>query len=145
MPNNLNVSQIISTFLNFIAEANTQYGMASQNLEEVNLELQDLQHYIEFGAPSGVSMVKIYTIYRQTRQARRFDKNTMELYLPILEWMERNSKAVRDLQETLGLVRKIEERQNGRSYLIRTHILDDITTDIRLKSKEEVNDENGIG
>lgn len=122
------VSGYIEDFINFIDSIEEQHSISTAELEEANVNLQDLQHFIEFGQADGRMRQKVYKLYRETRQKRRQAKENLELCAPILEWLANNGKALQGLRGLLGKVRKVESSQANRAYAIRSHILDGITT-----------------
>lgn len=132
-------SSYLEDFIDFLEAADEQYSMSMQDLEDTNVDLQDLQHFIEFGKADGKKRLKIYELYHQTRVKRRNAKETLEQLAPIVEWYDKNSQCIQDLRAVLGSVRKIEKLQDSRVYAIRGHILDGITdlTHLRGDNSEE--------
>lgn len=122
------MSGYLEDFINFMDATHEQYGISKADLDATNIDLQDLQHYIEFGHPDAKKMWKIYKLYRETRQKRRIAKDTLEQCSPIVEWYVSNQQVLKELRALLGQVRKVERQQANRSYAIRGHILDDITS-----------------
>lgn len=139
------MSGYLEDFINFLDTANEQLAMSNADFDESNIELQDLQHFIEFGHPDARGMVKVYKVYHETRQKRRTAKENIELCAPIVEWYAKYGKAIQELRGVLGAVRKIERQQATRSYAIRTHILDDITTKTHLYGRNYGSGDNGVG
>lgn len=129
------MSEFIDDVLSFLDSIKEQVAVSEVNLEEANLDLQDIQHFIEFGKADGKVMSRVYKIYKKTRRKRRNAKEKLELCAPILEWYKKNSKAVQELREVLGKVRKIEQQQANRAYAIRGHILDEIRNETHLSGR----------
>lgn len=121
------MSEYIEQFLDFLDESCQTLRMETTNLSEANNDLCDIEHYIELETPGACTMSKIYKLFKQTRCKRRQAKNNIELITPISEWVRTNEKAVRELREVLGTVRKVERLQSMRAYAVRGHILDDVT------------------
>lgn len=102
------MSDYIEQFLDFIDESCQTLCIETENLDEANNDISDIQHYIEFENPDACAMSKVYKLFKQTRCKRRQAKNNIELCTPISEWVRTNEKAVRELREVLGTVRKVE-------------------------------------
>lgn len=131
------LSRHLDDFVSFLEATEEQLHMSAADLDETNLNLQDLQHYIEFGKAGGKEMLKVYHIYRQTRQKRRIAKENIEQCSPIVEWMAKNRQVLQDLRGLLGQVRKIEQIQANRVYTIRTDILNDLTESSCISERKE--------
>lgn len=122
------LSEYLEDFINFLDASEEQLHMNESDLEETNNNLQDIQHFIEFGKAGGKQMLQVYQIYKQTRQKRRIAKENIEQCTPIVEWYGKNRQVVQDLRALLGKVRKIEHIQSNRIYTLRTDILDNVVS-----------------
>lgn len=131
------MSGYLEDFIDFVDSCSEQLHMSEADMQDTNLDLQDLQHFIEFGNADGKIMLKVYKKYKEVRNRRRIAKENIELCTPIVEWAEKNDRVLQDLRALLGQVRKTEKRQASRGYSIRGHILDDIVSDQVLFTKEE--------
>lgn len=132
------MSRYLEDFLNFIKVTEEQLETSKIILNESNIDLQDIQHYIEFGHPDAKGMWKVYKLCRDSRKRRRIAKENIELCEPIMEWYGSNVQAINTLKNLLGQVRKIERQQANRSYAIRGHILDDVTDMTHLSNRNGV-------
>lgn len=133
------MSGYLEDFINFIDSVEEQDSISKTELIEANIDLQDLEHYIEFGKADARQRLKIYNLYQMTRNKRRKAKENVELCSPIVEWCGKNRKVIQDLRALLGQIRKIESQQANRAYAIRGHILDSITTLSHLTERSENN------
>lgn len=122
------MSGYIEDFLNFLDETEELYSTQRQTLQDRNEDQEDLLHYIELGKADGKARLALYSKLQETRRERRKAKNDISLCEPIAEWAAKNTSAINSLRNLLGAVRKIEKRQESRSYAVRGHILDDVTT-----------------
>lgn len=129
------MSEYLNDFISFIEENDENLRIESLNLEEANKDLCDIEHYIEFGSADGKRMLKIYKLCQEARRKRRKAKEQIELSTPIAEWADRNKRSLQELQEVLGVVHKVERLQSMRTYAIRGHALDGITTKTHLRSE----------
>lgn len=132
------MSGYLEDFINFLDAAEEQSAISKASLDLTNVDLQDLQHFIEFGKPDAKGMWKVYKLYHETRAKRRDAKENLELCSPIVEWYGRNRQVVQELRALLGQLRKIEHLQENRSYAIRGHILDDVTRLSHLSGRKEI-------
>lgn len=131
------MSEYLEDFINFISSVEEQYNISLENLDIANIDLQDLQHFIEFGKADGKIRQKVYKLYHDTRKKRRQAKENIELCAPIVEWSQKNKGVLQALRGLLGQVRKIESQQANRAYAIRGHILDDITSLSHLSERND--------
>lgn len=134
------MSGYIEDFLNFLDETEELYSVQRQNLQDRNGDQEDLLHYIELGKADGKIRLALYSKFQETRKERRRAKDDIAVCEPIVEWITKNKPAINSLRNLLGTVRKIENRQANRSYAIRGHILDDVTSFTHL-----TNNGGGIG
>lgn len=132
------ISSFVEDFLSFLGDIQTTYNMATATLDEANLELCDLEHYLELETCNAATTAKIAKRIREVRKKRRQAKNSIEICEQMLSWIDLNKKPIDDLSNVLGKIRKMEDRQEARVYAVRSHILDDITTKTHLAT-------NGIG
>lgn len=126
------ISTYISDFLDFLNASVEQLGISEEALARTNSELEDIQHYIEFGKADAVQQTKLYKLLKEARARRRTEKENIELCVPIAEWVKKNPDAVHSLQALLGSVRKVERNQMYRAYSVRTDILNGITEESHL-------------
>lgn len=131
------MSLYLEDFINFLEGAEEQLHISQLELDEANLNLQDLEHFIEFGNADGKKMLKVYNICKQVRQKRRIAKENIEQCSPIVEWYGKNRQVVQELRRLLGQIRKIEQQQSNRAYAIRTDILDEITSLSHLSERDK--------
>lgn len=122
------MSKYLEDFLSFLDGTEELYSMQRQNLSDRNGDQEDLLHYIELGKADGKTRLALYSKFQRTRKERRRAKDDIAICEPIVEWITKNKPAINSLRNLLGSVRKIENRQANRSYAIRGHILDDITS-----------------
>lgn len=121
------MSTYISDFIEFLDAASEQLRMSEEILSKTNLELCDLEHYVEFGNPDASKRHTVYKRLRDTRIERRIAKENIEICTPVQEWIRDNAKAIRSIKQLLATMQRIEMMQSNRAYAIRTDILDGIT------------------
>lgn len=113
-------SEEIKRFLDFIREAEPRYRMALEVVDRENKRTQDFLHAIEF-EPHAEERSKIATKVRASRIERRENKDIVEELEPIIEFMadRTNKKAIDQLSQLLGKVRKVEKYHENRTYFPR--------------------------
>jgi len=111
------ISDTIEDMIEFFRQCEIGYQEAFETVGTEDKRVQDLLHMIEF-EPSGKERNKLATRLRDSRVTRRQSKNLVELLEPIYEFVNdsRNIKTLNLLKETLGAVRKVEQRQENRAY-----------------------------
>ena len=108
-------SEYIKAFLDFLRESELQYRFSHETVETEDKRCQDLLHAIEF-EPSSKERSKICTRLRNSRIKRRENKDTVEELQPIMDYLKDYKRAVDQLGQVLGAVRKIEKYHANRSY-----------------------------
>lgn len=134
------MSKYLEDFLSFLDGTEKLYSVQRQNLSDRNGDQEDLLHYIELGKADGKARLALYSKFKRIRKERRRAKDDIAICEPIVEWITKNKPAINSLRNLLGSVRKIETRQANRSYAIRGHILDDVTSVTHL-----TNEGSGVG
>jgi len=59
------------------------------------------------------------------RRTRREAKDTAEQTGPVAAWAEQNRATVKGLERLLGELRKLERKTETRTYIPRTHVLEE--------------------
>lgn len=110
-------SEEIKRFLDFVREAEPRYRTALETVERENKRTQDFLHAIEF-EPHAEERSKIATKMRASRIERRENKDIVEELEPIVEFMSdrANKRAIDQLSQLLGKVRKVEKYHENRTY-----------------------------
>ena len=113
----MKASEEIKGFLDFIRGCEVRYKMALEVMETENKRTQDFLHAIEF-EPHAEERSKIATRMRASRITRRESKDTIEELEPLIEFLNipANKKAVDQLTQILGKVRKAEKYHENRTY-----------------------------
>lgn len=82
-------------------------------------EQQDLLHFIEFQNVGTVQSHKIYKDLQRVRQKRRELKDENELLEPITECIKKFRNHISGLDQVVGEIRKLQNKQKVRSYKCR--------------------------
>lgn len=114
-------SEYISEFLNFVAEARTQYKLYSEEVAKQDKLTQDYLHSLELDDLKCAERSKIATKLATNRKDRRYFKNRVEELKPIVELFERpQAKELLNLMaKTLGDTRKSENYHKYGKYVPR--------------------------
>ena len=114
-------SDYISTFLQFMRTIDTEYNYYVEEVEKYQNATQDLLHILEFQDLDAVKMMKLAKQLREIRRERRKCKNIVEIYEPIVKFIDdpNTNKDIKDLERLLGKVRKLEDRLSNRKYSIK--------------------------
>lgn len=115
------VSENLSDYLRFIELIKSQYQYIKDATKECDSLTQDYLHKLELEKMSYSERAKIATRLKEVRIKRREYKDIDELITPIFEWQSKpeNSKALMNLKQVLGMVRKVEDTQPKRKYWYR--------------------------
>ncbi|HAH70701.1 MAG TPA: hypothetical protein DCL74_02915 [Succinivibrionaceae bacterium] len=117
-------SLAIKSFLDFVAHSEVEATQAKELLEECDKQTQDILHYLEFSDSPYLERKKITDLIPDIRRARRKAKDTNAIVAPLIKWIRSNKKAISELQQVLGSVRKEEQYQINRAYHYRTDIIE---------------------
>jgi hypothetical protein len=121
MSDKKNPSKYIEEFLNFLSEAESIYNDCVEELKKQEELTQDYLHSLEFDDLKYEERNKIATKLVANRKDRRYFKDRIEEYEPIVNFFneQHNKSMIRKLQEVLGKVRKAEGYHKNRFYVPR--------------------------
>ena len=114
------ISEQIKSFLDFIDECRELNSMAYSGVGEEDKRHQDLIHAIEFEEnPDRIAQIGMRI--HQNRVERRVYKDLFEVTDPVVQFTQdsQNKKALDQMRQLLGKVRKVESRQENRFYVPR--------------------------
>lgn len=112
-------SEYISEFLNFVAEAQSQYRFCSEEVNNQDKLTQDYLHSLELDGLKRDERSKVATKLAINRKDRRYYKDQVEELEPIVQFFEepQNKKMLNKMREVLGVVRKSEAYHKDRKYV----------------------------
>ena len=115
------VSEQLSDFLKFIRDCNTDKKLYTEYVETEDKKTQDILHKIELNTLKRDEKTKIVTKLQEVRRTRREFKDKIEVVEDICKYFEAPThiSMIRDLEQILGKIRKIEERQGNKIYVPR--------------------------
>ena len=111
-------SQQIKAFLDYVQRAKDQYTFCYENVNIEEKRTSDLLHKLELDEDGYKERAKIATQIKTAQQDRRYYKDRVEEYEPIINFLkDPNNKRMFDkLQQVLGQVRKAEDYHKNRTY-----------------------------
>ena len=117
----MKTSEKLSSFLDFVRQSEPLYRLSYEAVGEEDKRTLDYLHAIEFDT-SARERNKICEKLKISRVRRRKNKDVVEELEPLKEFMEKyeNRKAIEQLQQVLGKIRKVENYHEKRSYHQRT-------------------------
>lgn len=112
--NEKEASEIISDFLKFIRQCESDYQAAREAVGVEDKRLQDLLHEMEFAEGENAKR-RAGTKLQQSRRERRRQKDEVQRLEPIVDFFgELNHKnTLKKMEQLLGKQRKVEEYLNG--------------------------------
>ena len=119
----MNTSSQIKQFLDFVRSAETTSRLSDEDRIMYDGQIQDILHFLELNEVPYLDRKKLTDLLPDIRRSRRVAKDTMDTLAPLVRWMAEHKKAIRDLEQVLGSVRKEEDRQQNRVYSYRTDIV----------------------
>lgn len=110
------LSEQISDFLSLMNSIKASYDYFHSKMVEQDKATQDLLHTLELDDLNYRERAKVSTKIRDTRRVRRACKDSVEELTPLLDYIEHNKKALDNLRNTLGELRKQERYHENRRY-----------------------------
>lgn len=109
-------SKDVENVLRFFREAEEEAAHAADEQRECEDLQNDILHDLELVDHTHNERGHMGKQLAEIRRKRRVVKDACELLDPLLRWTTIYDKAIKDLQRTLGEMRKIEDRQKNRLY-----------------------------
>lgn len=108
----------ISEALKELAKTKARYQLAQEELTRCEKLSQDYLHILELGELKYHDRAKLGELLRQCRLERRYAKDALQCYQPVVDFLEseKGKLAVGQFQQLLGNVRKAEQQMKNRSY-----------------------------
>ena len=112
------ISERISEIIKFAESIPIKYESARSEVVKLDDLTQDYLHKLELENLTEEEYAKSAMDIAECRKERRKSKDLTEVLTPVLDFLEQNAviRSLNLLKETLGKVRKIEERLDGRKY-----------------------------
>lgn len=110
------LSKDIKLMLDSLREVQTILNMSEQEEADCDQFTLDWMHDLELQKHDAVDFVQMAAELKQVRIRRREAKDKAYLYEPLLKWVKANQSAIKNLEVTLGEVRRREEQQRLRTY-----------------------------
>ena len=129
----MNIEDLMQYMLNLFNNTDKELHEEYEKLSKKDMELSDLDHYIEIHSLKSYELAKIGKLRKTLREERREIKNNIDMIEIIKKFTDKyNNKLITgDIIQNLkeqGILRK---KQENPSYKYRTNILD------RLEAKDE--------
>ena len=114
-----NPSEYISEFLNFLSSVESSYNFCLTEMKRQEQLTQDYLHSLELDDLRYDERNKVATKLAMNRKDRRYYKDRVEEYEPIIKFLndQRNKQVVKQLTQVLGEVRRQEQYHNKRFYI----------------------------
>lgn len=121
MIDNKNPSDYITKFLNFISNAQSTYNDCVDEMKKQEQLTQDYLHSLELDDLRYDERNKIATKLATNRKDRRYFKDKVEEYEPIIKFLNepKNKQLINQLKQVLGECRKMEGYHKDRFYIPR--------------------------
>lgn len=129
----LNIEDLMGYMLDLFNNTDKRLNEEVQKLSEIDMELSDLDHYLEIHKLKSYKLAQIGKLRKTLREERREIKNNIEMIETVKEFTDKyNNKLITgDIIKNLKEQKTIKERQENPTYKYRTNILE------RLEAKDE--------
>lgn len=111
-------STYVSDFLDFVAKAQVLYRICNEEMSSQEKLTQDYLHSLELDELDRGERSKIATKLSTNRKDRRYYKDRVEEFEPIVEFFKdpNHKKTLDQLTQILGKLRKAEDYHKNRTY-----------------------------
>lgn len=129
----MNVEELMQYMLNLFNNTSNELHEEYEKLSQKDMELSDLDHYIEIHSLKSYELAKIGRLRKTLREERREIKNNIEMIEIIKKFTDKyNNKLITgDIIQNLKEQGVLKKKQENPKYKYRTSILD------RLEAKDE--------
>ena len=129
----LNIEDLMRYMLDLFNNTDKRLNEELQKLSEKDMELSDLDHYIEIHKLKSYELAKIGKLRKTIREERREIKNNIEMIKTVKEFTDKyNNKLITgDIIKNLKEQNDLKKRQENPTYKYRTNVLE------RLEAKDE--------
>lgn len=129
----MTVEELMKYMLNFFNNTSDDLHYEYERLSQKDMELSDLDHYIENHNLNAPQLAKVGKLRKTLRQERREIKNNIDMIETIKKFTDKyNNKLITgDIIQNLKEQRTLKKKQENPKYKYRTTILD------RLEAKDE--------
>lgn len=131
----LSVEELMQYMLNLFNNISNELHEEYEKLSQKDMELSDLDHYIEIHSLRSYELARIGRLRKTLREERREIKNNIEMIETIKKFTDKyNNKLITgDIIQNLKEQGTLRKKQENPKYKYRTSILD------RLEIKDEQN------
>ena len=129
----LNIEDLMRYMLDLFNNTDKRLNEELQKLSEKDMELSDLDHYLEIHKLKSYELAKIGKLRKTIREERREIKNNIEMIKTVKEFTDKyNNKLITgDIIKNLKEQNDLKKRQENPTYKYRTNVLE------RLEAKDE--------
>lgn len=131
----LDVEELMKYMLNLFDNTSNNLHNEYEKLSQKDMELSDLDHYIEIHTLKSYELAKVGRLRKTLREERREIKNNIDMIEVIKKFTDKyNNKLITgDIIQNLKEQGTLKKKQQNPTYKYRTSILD------RLEAKDEQN------
>ena len=128
----MNVEDLMQYMLNLFNNTSDNLHKEYEKLSQKDMELSDLDHYIEIHSLKSYELAKIGKLRKTLREERRQIKNNIDMIEVVKKFTDKyNNKLITgDIIQNLKEQGVLRKKQENPSYKYRTNILD------RLEAKD---------
>ena len=114
-----NPSEYITEFLNFLSSVESSYKFCLAEMKKQEQLTQDYLHSLELDNLKYEERNKVATKLAINRKDRRYYKDRVEEYEPIIKFLneQKNKNVVNQLKQVLGECRRAENYHKDRFYI----------------------------
>ena len=129
----MNIEDLMQYMLNLFNNTNNNLHKEYEKLSQKDMELSDLDHYIEIHTLKSYELAKIGRLRKTLREERREIKDNIDMLETVKKFTDKyNNKLITgDIIQNLKDQSRLRKKQLNPTYTYRTNILE------RLEAKDE--------
>lgn len=122
----MEIIELMQYMIKLFNDIDNNLSAEREKLSQIDMELSDLDHYIEIHNLKAYEYAKIGRLRKTLREIRRDIKNNIEIIEVIKKFTDKyNNKFItKDIAQNIKEQEKIKEKQQNPSYTYRTNILE---------------------
>lgn len=122
----MEVDELMKCMLDLFNNTDKALNIEIEKLSQKDLELSDLDHYLENGVFKAADYVKIARLRKTLREERRVIKNNIDMINVIKRFTDKyNQKLITgDIVQNLKTQKELTKKQESPVYNFKTNVLD---------------------
>lgn len=129
----MEVDELMKSMLSLFNNTDKALKEENEKLSEKDMELSDLDHYLEMNNFKAAQYVKISRLRKTLREERRIIKNNIDMLMTIKRFTDKyNNKLITgDIVQNIKMQEDLRQRQENPVYMYRTNIIEKLEGELK--------------